>query len=252
MDESAPVSGEPTVASWHQLDAWRRQIERTISDISGLPSQHKARSQTQRRPGRFSRQTTRGTFRAWRCICVSCRTVRSLGRHTTDLPHQFRNQLLECGDGRVVGARQRVGHRRDLEALRHTQPPHARGRDQEQLGRVSTWRGQRPLRRRHPWRQEAGLAQVDGVGRGAPEIPADSMESGLCRTLNPPHRLAGRIRDPDEDPGAALDGFGAKRLEPRKRRVLRRIAESPFRRLPAFARGRATIRISRTTMRASR
>ena len=44
---------------------------KTMSDIRGLPSPHQARSQTQRRPGRFSRQTTRGTFRAWRCRSVS-------------------------------------------------------------------------------------------------------------------------------------------------------------------------------------
>ena len=34
----------------------------TISEISGLPGQHKARSQTQGRPDRFSGHTTRAYF----------------------------------------------------------------------------------------------------------------------------------------------------------------------------------------------
>ena len=94
----------------------------TISDISGLPSQHQARSQTQRRPGRFSRQTTRGTFRAWRCICVSadqaCSSARVIARGTSGLAHHERADFQSSSPdaGSSYGSNGRGGAREALGA----------------------------------------------------------------------------------------------------------------------------------------
>ena len=63
--------------------------EQTIDRISGLPSQHKARSQTQRRPVCFPMPTTRGTLRpgdaAWPTPSRPLSSPGAIARHTSGL-----------------------------------------------------------------------------------------------------------------------------------------------------------------------
>ena len=62
---------------------------KTIDRISGLPSQHKARSQTQRRPVCFPMPTTRGTFQpgdaAWPTPSRPLSSPGAIARHTSGL-----------------------------------------------------------------------------------------------------------------------------------------------------------------------
>ena len=53
-----------------------------------------------------------------------------------------------------------------------------------------------------------------GSGRGPPEIPGDPVEACACRTLNPTHRLAARVRHPHQRLRAALGGLRAQCFVP--------------------------------------